>query len=300
MFFRKSSAPIRSSPQAETVTKLAPWLMNSTTPAVSAGLLPPTPANLPPARIRGMTSLITRRTSDDPGLPRLWPRSEAATWRTSAPDTWRISSRLRTASMSSTMGMTSNWELTQAVASVPGYADAVVLCPASAHTAVAVWIVPRGPCYGRGLLTGVDVGYDYPLETAVEEPEYGMLGVVGNACYGCDIEGLCGAYHVFYLVKVGWSVFTVYHHKVVTQSAEYLHHVWSVSGDDGSEDDFAFVEFSLGRVRAHEIVPPDVNAYWTEAASTVTGEYESHHEPSNAVSWMVGLPQSIAEPASNG
>ncbi len=52
---RKFSAPWRRRAQAETVTKLAPWRMNSATAAVSAGLLPPTPACTPPARMRGRT-----------------------------------------------------------------------------------------------------------------------------------------------------------------------------------------------------------------------------------------------------
>ena len=82
-----------------------------------------------------------------------------------------------------------------------------------------------------------------------------MLGVVGNASDGGDAEGLGGADHVFDLVEVGGAVLAVDHHEVVAERAEDLHHVGGVAGDDGAEDDFAFVEFGLCGVGSHGRVP---------------------------------------------
>src|SRR6266581_7627785 len=114
---RKSSAPRRRRPSDEIVTKFAPSLMNSAMPATSLGELPPTPTSLPPALILGMTSRMTCLTAAAPGFPMLCPRSLDATCSTSTPDTFSIASRLLTASVSSTMGMTSSCEFTHRVES---------------------------------------------------------------------------------------------------------------------------------------------------------------------------------------
>ena len=82
----------------------------------------------------------------------------------------------------------------------PADADAVVLRPAPAHPPVAVRVVAGGAGNGRGLLAGVDVRHDYPLQPAVEIPQYGRVGVVGNAGDGRDAKGLGGADHVLHLV----------------------------------------------------------------------------------------------------
>ena len=50
-------------------------------------------------------------------------------------------------------------------------------------------------------------------------------------------------------------MFAVDHHEVVAEGAEDLHHVGSVTGDDGAEYDSAVVELGLGGVGAHGGTP---------------------------------------------
>ena len=120
--------------------------------------------------------------------------------------------------------------MTQGYRLVTGHADAVVLRASAAHSAVAVGVVARGPRDGGGLLAGVDVRHDDPLEAAVEVSEDRGVGVVGNAGDGSDPERLGGADHVLDLVEVGGAVLAVDHHEVVAESAEDLNHVGERSG----------------------------------------------------------------------
>ena len=136
---------------------------------------------------------------------------------------------------------------------LPADADAVVLGAATAHAPVAVGVVAGGSGYRGGLLAGVDVRHDYPLQPAVEIAQYGCVGMVGNAGDGRDAEGLGGADHVLHLVEVCGAVLAVNHYEVVAESTENLHHVGRVAGDDGPEYDSALVELGLGGVGAHRV-----------------------------------------------
>ena len=134
---------------------------------------------------------------------------------------------------------------------VPGDTDPIVLRPTASHAPVAVGKVAGGPGDCSGLLARVDVRHDYPLEAAIEEPENGLIGVVGDAGNRRDAERFGGANHVLHLIQAGRSVFAVNHHEVIAESAENLNHVGSVAGDDCSENDLAGVEFGLGGVGTH-------------------------------------------------
>ena len=178
---------------------------------------------------------------------------------------------------------------------VAGYADAVVLGASSSHATLAVGVIPRGRGYGSRLVAGVDMGHDDALQSTVQVAQYGLLVVGGDSGDGSDAKGLGSANHVLNLVEVGWAVLAVNHHEVVAESTENLDHVGSVSGDDGPENDFAFVQLGLGGVRTHAIsLSGNSNCWYWPGHRQEPQNSRVYKEPSITMSRRVGLPDATA------
>ena len=139
---------------------------------------------------------------------------------------------------------------------VAGYADAVVVGAAAAHSPMAVGMVAGGLGYGGGLGAAVDMGDDDALQAAVEEAKDGGVVVVGDAGNGGDAEGFGGPHHIFDLVEVHRAVFAVNHNEVEAEGAENFDGVRGVAGDDSAEYGFAGGQFGFGGVGLHWGIAP--------------------------------------------